>query len=165
MRTILLISYCIFAYAVSAQVKFETGDTELDNDLTVINANAKQDLTGFNKELTDTYGITSKNIDYMTSIKMEPAEMFFAAELSKATGKTIDEVVSTYEKNREKGWGYVAQQLGIKPGSPEFHALKDKSKAKKEKGAQMKEEHSNSGNGNKNGQEKSKTKTKTKKTT
>jgi hypothetical protein len=33
-------------------------------------------------------------------------------------------VVDVYKKNRGKGWGVIAKSLGIKPGSPEFHALK-----------------------------------------
>jgi len=133
MRTILMISYCLLAYSLSAQVKFNSGDADLDKDLETINTNAKSDLPAFHAELSASFGVTSKNIEYMTSIKMEPAEIYFALEIAAAIGKPVEEVVSTYEKNRDKGWGYVAQQMGIKPGSAEFHALKGKSKTKKEK--------------------------------
>jgi hypothetical protein len=33
-------------------------------------------------------------------------------------------VIEIYNKNKGKGWGAVARSLGIKPGSPEFKALK-----------------------------------------
>ena len=39
------------------------------------------------------------------------------------------------ERNRGQGWGVIAQRMGIKPGSAEFHALKGhlgKSKARYE---------------------------------
>jgi hypothetical protein len=74
--------------------------------------------------------------------------MYFALELALAIGKPIEEVVSTYEKNRDKGWGYIAQQMGIKPGSPEFHALKGKSKTKKEKTSKAGIDKGNGNNGN-----------------
>lgn len=146
MRTILLISYSLLALSLSAQVKFNTGDTELDNDLAAINANAKLDISAFNADLTASFGVSSKNIEYMTSIKMEPAEMYFALELALAVNKPIETVVDTYEAHRDKGWGYIAQQLGIKPGSAEFHALKGKSKTKKESG--KKSTITTEGNGN-----------------
>jgi hypothetical protein len=33
-------------------------------------------------------------------------------------------VLGLYKKNRGAGWGAVARSLGIKPGSPQFKALK-----------------------------------------
>ncbi len=35
-----------------------------------------------------------------------------------------ERVVQVYQGNKGKGWGVIAKSLGIKPGSPEFHALK-----------------------------------------
>lgn len=148
MRTILMISYCLLAFSLSAQVKYSTGDKELDGDLATINTNAKLDLPAFEADLTATFGVSTKNIQYMTSIKMEPAEMYFALELAVAVNKPVEEVVDVYEKNRDKGWGYIAQQLGIEPGSAEFQALKGKSKTKKEKTSKV---TGNPGNANGNG--------------
>ncbi|MCK4465819.1 MAG: hypothetical protein KAU83_08910, partial [Bacteroidales bacterium] len=63
-------------------------------------------------------------------------------ELSKISGKPVDDVVEIYKVHKNKGWGYIAKQLGIKPGSPEFHKLKENVKNKgsksKNKGAQGK---------------------------
>ena len=80
----------------------------------------------------------------MISVNMEPAEMYLALEISSSVNKPVESVIDMYEANRGKGWGYVAQQMGIKPGSPEFHALKGKSKEKKEKSSK----NGNVGNGN-----------------
>jgi hypothetical protein len=33
--------------------------------------------------------------------------------------------VPTYQASKGKGWGVIAKELGIKPGSPAFHALKE----------------------------------------
>lgn len=152
MKNIFLIAASALSINLSAQIKFETGDAELDLDLNEINVSAKADLDGFKADLTATFGVTPKNLDYMISINMEPAEMYFALEISVAVNKPIETVIDTYETHRDKGWGYIAQELGIKPGSPEFHALKDKSKAKKEKVAKGNSNAGgNSGNGNGNG--------------
>jgi hypothetical protein len=37
----------------------------------------------------------------------------------------MDYVIDQYRSDKGKGWGVLAKTLGIKPGSREFHALKD----------------------------------------
>lgn len=49
-----------------------------------------------------------------------------AAEISILCGRPVDRVVVVYQKHKNKGWGYIAKQLGIKPGSAKFKALKNK---------------------------------------
>ena len=49
-----------------------------------------------------------------------------AFKLSEMSGKPVPDVVDAYDKNKSKGWGALAKELGIKPGSKEFHALKNK---------------------------------------
>lgn len=169
MKKLLSISILLItSLSLNAQISFKTGDAELDADLTSINTSAKADLTTFKTDLISTYGVSQKNLDYMFSINMEPGEIYFALEISKSTNQPIEKVIDTYEANRDKGWGYVAQEMGIKPGSPEFHALKGKAKEKKEKNAKGisgGNGNSNTGNGNKgNGSSTSKNTT-TKKTT
>ena len=39
--------------------------------------------------------------------------------------RSWDEVLGEYKENNGKGWGVIAKNLGIKPGSREFHELKD----------------------------------------
>ena len=56
---------------------------------------------------------------------MRPGEIYFALELSRITAKPIDEVIRVYKANRTKGWGAIAQKLSVKPGSKEFHMLKE----------------------------------------
>ena len=36
----------------------------------------------------------------------------------------IDSVIAAHQEHEGQGWGVIAQSLGIKPGSEEFHALK-----------------------------------------
>jgi len=126
----------LFSSVISnAQISFNTGNSEMDADLSKINVNAKLDFGAFKTNLNLSYNISEKKIDYLSiSVKMEPAEIYLALELAKLSGKSIDDVVEIYKVHKEKGWGYIAKQIGIKPGSPEFHKLKENVKNKGSKG-------------------------------
>jgi hypothetical protein len=125
----------LFCLISNAQVQYNTGDAELDSDLSSINADARLDIGVFKSNLTISYNIAERKIDHLSvSVGMEPAEIYLALELSKISGQSIDQVVEIYEVNKDKGWGFIAKQLGIKPGSPEFHNLKENTKNKGAKG-------------------------------
>ena len=127
MEKLLIVLCLLFSSVISnAQISFNTGNSEMDADLSNINVNAKLDFGVFKTNLNLTYNISEKKIDYLSiSVKMEPAEIYLALELTKLSSKSIDDVVEIYKAHKEKGWGYIAKQIGIKPGSPEFHKLKE----------------------------------------
>jgi hypothetical protein len=134
---------------LSAQISFNTGDVSFDADLNVINTNASKDLTAFKSDLTVSFGVSLPTIDNMFSISMQPAEVYLALEIASVTKKPVTDVVTVYKKNKGKGWGVIAQEMGIKPGSDMFHTLKGKATTRKSKGASK-------GNGNSNGNGKGK---------
>ncbi len=136
MKRIIILLITLFLCVISnSQVLFNTGNEELDADLVMINANAKVDFEAFKTDLETSYNISVKKIDHLSiHVKMEPAEIYLAIELSELSGKSIDQVVEIYEVNKDKGWGFIAKELGIKPGSPEFHSLKEQRKNKGAKG-------------------------------
>jgi len=148
-----LIAVVIFSTAI-AQTAFKSGSAQLDTDLNTINTSAKLDFGKFKTNISLSYNTTEKKISYMSAtIKMQPADIYMAFEICKITHKPIDDVIVVYKNNKSKGWGYMAKQMGIKPGSAEFHALKGNAsgKAKKNKGK---------GNGKGNGKNKGKGKNK-----
>ena len=140
MKKVFILHSILFLSVISnAQVPFNTGNAELDADLSKINANAKLDFGTFKTDLKLSYNISDKKIDYLSiSVKMEPAEIYLSLELSKLSGRSVDEVVEIYKVHKDKGWGYIAKQLGIKPGSAEFHKLKENTKNKEAKGKSKK---------------------------
>lgn len=102
-------------------------DSGLDFALTELNAAARLDFGSFKANIGLGYNISASKIEYMhVSLKMQPSDIFMAAEISVLCGMPVDRVVVVYQKNKHKGWGYIAKQLGIKPGSAKFHALKNK---------------------------------------
>lgn len=122
-------------WAQSLTFKANTGDAELDANVSQINADAKLNFSLFKNQMSVQYNISENKIESLRiQSKMEPGDIFLALEIGKLSGKNIDEVVKSYEKNKGKGWGAIAKDLGIKPGSKEFHALKGNSKKQKDKG-------------------------------
>lgn len=114
---------------------FNTGSPELDANVSSINAQAQVDFSAFSAELSLEYGVSIKKINELhTSVKMNGGDIFLALEISKLSKKPLNDIISIYKANRDKGWGYIAKQAGIKPGSPAFHALKGNAKNKNAKG-------------------------------
>ncbi len=58
------------------------------------------------------------------TMEMEPADVYMSLEIAALTNKTLDDVIIVYDANRDKGWGFITKEMGIKPGSEEFKALK-----------------------------------------
>ncbi|MFL5753412.1 MAG: hypothetical protein ACJ76F_08395 [Bacteroidia bacterium] len=119
----------------SQQLSFsaKTGDSEMDLYLKDINTKALADPEQFKISASTSFNIGKTKIDLMLT-NMAPGDVYMALQLASSTGKPVDEVVSAYTKNKGKGWGVIAKEMGIKPGSPEFHAMKKAMKNKKENG-------------------------------
>jgi hypothetical protein len=116
----LIIGLAAFTFTADA-------DSGLDFALTQLNAAAQLDFGSYKANIGLSYNLSASKIEYMhLSLRMQPSDIFMAAELSVLCGKPIDQVVVVYGKHKHKGWGHIAKQLGIKPGSAEFHTLKNK---------------------------------------
>jgi hypothetical protein len=77
-----------------------------------------------------------------------PGDIYFACAIAYQLGRPCLEIINIYERDHGQGWGVIAKRLGIKPGSPAFHALK----GHVGKGhGKMKGNSGRGGNGNGNG--------------
>ena len=126
--TTLLLALAAFQF-VNAQIQFKTGDAELEIKLNEVNKEAKADINLFTSDLNKSTGLAIDKIKDLLK-KLQPAEIVLAEDISIITNKPIDTVIKSYEANKDAGWGKVAKDMGIKPGSAEFHALKGKVKGK-----------------------------------
>ena len=146
-KTLLTLSIICMVLMLDAQnfsIKAKSGDVELDASLDDINIKAKADIKLFKKDLSVEFNIGEDKIDNMLAIQMSPADIYMTAQVANLVKKDPEVVQDAYVKNKEKGWGQIAKEMGIKPGSAEFHALKGKAKGKKDKGG----EGNGKGNGN-----------------
>lgn len=127
----ILMLLVMFGIGYPTHAQYNTGDDELNESLLTIDANASLDFGDFKVDISVSYDISEKKLDYLSvEIGMSGGDIYMTVELAKIAEKSVDEVVNVYTKNKDKGWGVIAKELGIKPGSPEFHALKGKAKDK-----------------------------------
>jgi len=139
----ILISFIIIGFSLTSYAQYNTGDAQLNASLSKIDANAQLDFGAFKADLSASYNVSTNTIDnWSIDLGMKAGDIYLALELAKITKKPADEVVKVYQKDKGKGWGVIAKELGIKPGSPEFHALKNNATGKSEKA------HGGKGKGN-----------------
>lgn len=117
-RAMAVVLACIF---LSANAMAAGG---LDGLLGKLNSQAKSDLNNFSARISAQFGTPEAQVRIVLSTVKEPADAFMVFQIGKMSGHPPEQVLGVYEKGRGKGWGALAKELGIKPGSPEFHALK-----------------------------------------
>ncbi len=98
---------------------------DINSFLDGLNIQAQADLPGFQVKLGAQFGIPLPQVQTIIKTVEKPADAFMVLQLGEMCSKPPEAVVQTYRANRTKGWGAIAHELGIKPGSPEFHALKN----------------------------------------
>ena len=96
----------------------------LDDFLANVNIQARADMPGFSAKISAQFGVPLVNVQAVVQKVSEPADAFMVFQLGQFSGKQPERVVEVYNAGKGKGWGSIAKELGIKPGSAEFHALK-----------------------------------------
>ena len=97
---------------------------ELDAFLADINVAARADIGGFRAGLSAQFQLSSGEVDRLCGVFDEPADVYMALRLRDVARVPLHRITDEYRHHRGRGWGEIAKSLGIKPGSPEFHALK-----------------------------------------
>ncbi|MBE0437082.1 MAG: hypothetical protein IBX56_14920 [Methylomicrobium sp.] len=118
-KTLLLVSV-IFLLVSSASV---VAAAEFDW-MPKFNIQAQADPSGFRARIATRFNIGDVQITTVLSNFPNPADAYVALRLGEMSGKPIGYVIEQYKEGMGRGWGALAKRLGIKPGSPEFHALK-----------------------------------------
>jgi hypothetical protein len=117
----------LIAIAISFLIAFSTvnAHADLDNFLSDLNVRAKADRNGFDIKLSSQFGVPLPQVQSIIKTVEFPADAFLCLQLGQMTNQDPDRILKSYKKNKKKGWGAIAKELGIKPGSAEFHALKN----------------------------------------
>ena len=97
----------------------------LDSFLNSVNVQAQADLPGFHARVSAQFGVPVPQVQAVLHTVGSPAEAFMVFQLGQMAHRPPEAVVQTYQSHQGKGWGVIAKELGIKPGSKEFHALKN----------------------------------------
>lgn len=102
-----------------------SGDVWVDTWLGDINRYGSRYRDPFIDELVRYHGAPRPLVlDLLDQRHWAPGDVYYACAMASIIGRPCRYVVDLYEADRGQGWGVIAQRLGIKPGSPEFHRLK-----------------------------------------
>jgi hypothetical protein len=113
------------ADAQTVGYNLRTGDVWVDTRLGEINDYGRRYRDPFVDELAGHYGAPRPLVvDLLDRRGWAPADVYFACAIAQALGRPCVEIVREYDRNPREGWGALAKRMGIKPGSPAFHALK-----------------------------------------
>jgi hypothetical protein len=117
--------FILLCLAVSFLLPMTAFASGLDSFLANLNVQAQVDLPGFSARISSQFGVPVPRVQAVLQSVQQPADAFMVFQLGQMSGKQPDRVLAVYEPNKKKGWGAIAKELGIKPGSAEFHALKN----------------------------------------
>jgi len=95
----------------------------LDSFLDEVEVRASKDMGSFRADLRLTFNVSNGTIDGLFEVVSKPSDVYMCLRISEVAKQPIDRVVGEHQKNKGQGWGVIAKNLGIKPGSEEFHAL------------------------------------------
>lgn len=96
----------------------------LDDLLRNLNVEARADRNGFSARVSTQFNVGDVQVRAVLGQVSDPADAFMVFQLGQLTRQPVDRVLAVYKTHKGHGWGRMAQELGIKPGSAQFHALK-----------------------------------------
>lgn len=129
--TTLALATCLFA-AGTAQAQTlglnwnpRTGDVWVDTQLADINRYGTSYRDPFIDEMVRYHGAPRDLVtDLLVNQRWNAGDVYYACTIAQVIGRPCRYVADQWQQNRGQGWGALAQRLGIKPGSAEFHRLK-----------------------------------------
>lgn len=102
-----------------------SGDVWVDSQLNDVNRYGSRYREPFIDEMVRHYGAPRDLVtELLVNRRWAPGDVYYACSIAQTIGRPCRYVVDEWDRNHGKGWGVVAKELGIKPGSPEFHRLK-----------------------------------------
>lgn len=102
-----------------------SGDVWVDSQLDDVNRYGSRYREPFVNEMVRYYGAPRDLVSELLGTRnWAPGDVYYACSIAQVIGRPCRHVVDEWDRDHGQGWGNVAQRLGIKPGSPEFHRLK-----------------------------------------
>ncbi|MCP3944323.1 MAG: hypothetical protein GY710_22990 [Desulfobacteraceae bacterium] len=88
------------------------------------NIEAKADPSDLKTRLEARFKMGTLKIQAVLDNAANPADAYILLRLGEMSDQPMDHIIAKYKAEKNKGWGALAKSLGIKPGSKDFHALK-----------------------------------------
>lgn len=114
----------LFVSGVS-MAQYRTGSVQLDGYLRNMAIVASIDFGTFRTRISTVYNLSSGRLERLyAEVGRSPADLFMLLEVARLTRRSPEQIFPIYWHYQRHGWGVIARQAGIKPGSAAFHALK-----------------------------------------
>lgn len=97
----------------------------LDDFIEGVNVDARVDLGDFKVRLSNQFGVSQAQIETVFKATRSPGDAYMCLKVGDVASQPLEKVIREYQENENKGWGLIAKNLGIKPGSAQFRALKE----------------------------------------
>ena len=120
MKTIIQTLCC----CVISMVWIGTAHADLDLYIHDLDISARADLGNYRAKLGVRFGVSNSELEILFETVETPAEVAVLLWLGEQSQQSVNNVLKIYQHHKSNGWGTMAKSLGIKPGSPTFHALK-----------------------------------------
>ena len=114
--SVIFVSLFVFSPALAS--------SDLDIFIRNLNVEAQADLGAFKVRLSAQFGAPVPKVEAIMASVGTPGDAYMCFRVGQVASKPIEVVTKEYQRNKGKGWGVIAKNLGIKPGSKEFHELK-----------------------------------------
>ncbi len=88
------------------------------------NVRVQADPGSFRVAMATRFQIGDARVTAVLRKVASPADAYMVFRLGEISQLPADQVLAEYKRSTGKGWGVIAKNLGIKPGSAAFHALK-----------------------------------------
>jgi hypothetical protein len=98
--------------------------SDLDIFIKNLNVEAQADLGAFKVRLSTQFGVPVPKVEAIMASVGTPGDAYMCFRVGQVASKPVEVVTKEYQRNKREGWGVIAKNLGIKPGSKEFHELK-----------------------------------------
>ena len=121
----------------------------LEDFLDEVEIRASKDLGAFKADLSLTFNVSEGKVNGMFEVMSKASDVYMCLRVGEVAHQPIDRVIDVYKRHRSQGWGVIAKNLGIKPGSDEFHALKSGRLPSHQASAGSSQEKSKGGKGRK----------------
>ena len=113
---IIFLSLFLFSLALAS--------SDLDGFITNLNVEAKADLGAFKARISTQFGVPVPKVESVMASAGTPGDAYMCFRVGQVASHPVEVVMKEYQAKKGQGWGVIAKNLGIKPGSKEFHALK-----------------------------------------
>jgi len=113
---ILLLFLFLFSLALAS--------SDLDGFIKSLNVEAQADLGAFKVRLSTQFGVPVPKVEAIMASVRTPGDAYMCFRVGQVASQPVEVVMKEYQAHKGQGWGVIAKNLGIKPGSKEFHALK-----------------------------------------